>query len=218
MTNQYIDQLPLTVRQAIFGNVGTLGSFVVSQADANILEQEFAPGVSSDDMVSLDVYSMYVKLCVDGMTTVPFSAKSLAPRYEKFGLKEDVVALSREKYGTPREEIEDKINRWSNQSYSDSGNRSVTKKDGKGNQKNHSSNKGDDKKTDSKSNKGTGKKKNSSGNKPKGNVTKKVEPKKEEVLSEQIKEDLKVINDVKPKVEKKVEDKGREEHKYRVTV
>lgn len=128
MTNQYIDQLPLTVRQAIFGNVGTLGSFVVSQNDASILEKEFAPVVSADDLVSLDAFAMYVKLCIDGMTSIPFSAKSVPMRYEKFGLRDEIVRLSRNKYGVPREEIEEKISRWSTQTYSDSGNRSLRKK------------------------------------------------------------------------------------------
>jgi hypothetical protein len=129
MTNQYIDQLPLTVRQAIFGNVGTLGSFVVSQSDAAILEKEFAPNISASDLVSLDAHSMYLKLCIDGMTSNTFSAVSLAPRFEPFGLKEQVIASSREKYGMPKEVIEEKIIRWSNQAYSEKGNRSQVKKD-----------------------------------------------------------------------------------------
>jgi len=127
MTNQYIDQLPLTVRQAIFGNVGTLGSFVVSQSDASILEKEFAPNISSADLVSLDAHSMYIKLCIDGMTSNTFSAKSLPPRFEPFGLREKVIAYSKEKYGIPKEVIEEKITRWSNQAYSEKGNRSDTK-------------------------------------------------------------------------------------------
>ncbi|MGI6484549.1 MAG: type IV secretory system conjugative DNA transfer family protein [Candidatus Dojkabacteria bacterium] len=129
MTNQYIDQLPITVRQAIFGNVGTLGSFVVSQADASILEKEFAPVVSSDDLVSLDAYAMYIKLCIDGMTSVPFSAKSLPVRFEKYNLRDEIVLHSREKYGMPREEIEEKIMKWSTQTYSEKGNRSSMKKE-----------------------------------------------------------------------------------------
>lgn len=129
MTNQYIDQLPLTVRQAIFGNVGTLGSFVVSQSDAAILEKEFAPNISASDLVSLDAHSMYIKLCIDGMTSNTFSAVSLAPRFEPFGLKEQVIASSREKYGMPKEVIEEKIIRWSNQAYSEKGNRSQVKRD-----------------------------------------------------------------------------------------
>jgi len=129
MTNQYIDQLPLTVRQAIFGNIGTLGSYVVSPADASILEKEFAPVVSADDLVSLDAWSMYVKLCIDRMTSVPFSAKSLPVRYHKFALKDDIVRQSREKYGIDRVVIEEKISKWSNQKFSDKGNRAIVKKD-----------------------------------------------------------------------------------------
>ncbi len=131
MTNQYIDQLPLTVRQAIFGNVGTLGSFVVSQSDASVLEKEFAPNVSCDDLVSLDAHSMYIKLCIDGMTSIPFSARSLPPRFEPFGLKDEVVRHSRETYGVSKEVIEEKIQRWSNQTYSESGNRSNMKEKSK---------------------------------------------------------------------------------------
>lgn len=127
MTNQYIDQLPLTVRQAIFGNVGTMGSFVVSPADAAILEKEFAPVVSADDLVSLDAWAMYVKLCIDGMTSVPFSAKSLPVRYHNFNLKDEIISESRIKYGVPKEVIEEKINKWSAQEYSDKGNRSINK-------------------------------------------------------------------------------------------
>jgi len=131
MTNQYIDQLPLTVRQAIFGNVGTLGSFVVSQSDAAILEKEFAPDVTADDLVSLDAHAMYIKLCIDGMTSVPFSAKSLAPRYISYSLKEKVIEASRGKYSMDRGVIEDKISRWSKQKYSDKGNRSLIRSDKK---------------------------------------------------------------------------------------
>ncbi len=109
--------------------MGTLGSFVVSQSDASILEKEFAPNVSSEDLVSLDAHSMYLKLCIDGMTSVPFSARSLAPRFEPFGLRSEVIARSREKYGTPKELIEDKILRWSNQTYSEKGNRSAKEKE-----------------------------------------------------------------------------------------
>jgi hypothetical protein len=125
MTNQYIDQLPLTVRQAIFGNVGTLASFVVSQADASILANEFAPVFSAEDMVSLESHAMYIKMCIDGMTSKPFSSRSLDIRYQKYALREEVLRHSREKYSMSREIIEDKIKRWSEQSYSEKGNRSA---------------------------------------------------------------------------------------------
>ena len=126
MTNQYIEQIPLTVRHAIFGNVGTLSSFVVSQSDASLLAQEFAPIFDSEDLVSLESHSMYLKLCIDGMTSKPFSAKSLdyKKRLDPYGEREKIIQVSRERYGTPQEVIEDKIQRWANQSYSQQGNRS----------------------------------------------------------------------------------------------
>lgn len=135
MTNQYIDQLPLTVRQAIFGNVGTLSSFVVSQSDASILANEFAPIFQAEDLVSLESHSMYVKLCIDGMTSKPFSAKSLDIRYQKFGLRDQIVAASREQYGIDRTIIEDKVKRWSEQKYSDKGNRTLMEKENEGMEK-----------------------------------------------------------------------------------
>lgn len=127
MTNQYIDQIPLTVRQAIFGNVGTLASFVVSQADAAILANEFAPIFSAEDLVSLEAHSMYVKLAIDGMTSKPFSAKSLDLRYQPLNMRDTIVARSREKYGTDKQVIEAKIKKWSEQKYSEKGNRSLMK-------------------------------------------------------------------------------------------
>lgn len=128
MTNQYIDQIPLTVRQAIFGNAGTLASFVVSQSDASILSNEFAPVFSAEDLVSLESHAMYVKLCINGMTSKPFSAKSLDMKYQKFGNREAIIQSSREKYSVDQAEIEDKIKRWSEQKYSDKGNRVVINK------------------------------------------------------------------------------------------
>lgn len=125
MTNQYIEQLPITVRNAIFGNVGSLGSFVVSQSDAQILSNEFAPIFSAEDLVSLESHAMYVKLCIDGMTSKPFSAKSLDLKFEKMGNREKIIDFSRKKFGTGKVEIEDKITRWAQQKYSDQGNRSV---------------------------------------------------------------------------------------------
>ncbi|MBN2100291.1 type IV secretion system DNA-binding domain-containing protein [Candidatus Dojkabacteria bacterium] len=125
LTHQYIDQLPENVRTAIFGNVGTLASFVVGPTDAMVLAKEFAPVFDEEDMVSLERYAMYLKLSIDGMVSIPFSARSLDVRYEPGSNRETVLQVSRERYGRPRDVVEDKINRWSGQTYSEKGNRSV---------------------------------------------------------------------------------------------
>jgi type IV secretory pathway TraG/TraD family ATPase VirD4 len=126
LTHQYIDQLPENVRRAIFGNVGTLSTFVVGPTDADILAKEFSPTFDEEDLVALERHSMYLKMSINGMISKPFSARSLDLRYEKGDNKSKVVRVSRERYGRPREEVEDKIERWANQGYSDKGNRSHT--------------------------------------------------------------------------------------------
>ncbi len=130
LTHQYIDQLPENVRMAIFGNVGTIGSFVVGPGDAPIMAREFAPIFDEEDMVAMDRHSMYLKMSIDGRISVPFSGRSLDLRYQRGGFRDTVVQVSRERYGRPRDMVEDKVRRWSAQVYSDKGNRSVMKEKG----------------------------------------------------------------------------------------
>lgn len=129
LTHQYIDQLPEEVRTAIFGNIGTMCSFVVGPKDAQVLGKEFAPVFDEEDLVSLDRHSMYIKMAIDGMVSLPFSARSLDLRYERGSNREKVLNVSRERYGRPREVVEDKISRWTEQKYSDKGNRAMMNRD-----------------------------------------------------------------------------------------
>jgi hypothetical protein len=125
MTHQYLNQLPETVRQSIFGNVGTVLSFIVGPEDAPIMAQQYAPVFTEEDMVSMDRHSLYLKMMIEGRISIPFSARSLDLRYQRGGYKDEVLRRSREKYGRPRELVEDKIKRWTVQNYSEKGNRSV---------------------------------------------------------------------------------------------
>jgi len=134
LTHQYIDQVPDTVRTAIFGNVGTFASFVIGPNDAAVVAKQFAPIFEEEDMVAMDRHSLYMKLSIDGMISNPFSARSLDLRYQRGGNKETVLGVSRERYGRPREVVEDKINRWALQVYSDKGNRSLPVKSGRSGQ------------------------------------------------------------------------------------
>jgi hypothetical protein len=65
-----------------------------------------------------------MKMSIDRMISKPFSARSLDLRYEKGDNRDTVLRVSRERYGRPRDEVEDKISRWTKQKYSDGGNRS----------------------------------------------------------------------------------------------
>lgn len=113
IAHQYIAQMEEEVSDAVFGNAGTIVSFRVGAADGEYLEKEFAPYFTQTDLVNLDKYNAYIKLMIDGVTSKPFSMQTVPPVREDFGRRDTVVQVSRERYGRPREMVEDKISRWS---------------------------------------------------------------------------------------------------------
>ncbi len=116
IAHQYIAQLITSdstkVRDAVFGNVGTLITFRVGADDAEFLAREFAPTFTEVDLVNLAKYEIYLKLMIDGIASNPFSATTLPPFPKTEGNKEKIIKVSRERYSTKREVIEDKIARW----------------------------------------------------------------------------------------------------------
>jgi type IV secretory pathway TraG/TraD family ATPase VirD4 len=79
LANQYLGQIDEKVREAIFGNVGTIISFKVGLEDAKFLAEEFYPVFNQDDLINLPCYSIYLKLMINGKTSKPFSGDSLSP-------------------------------------------------------------------------------------------------------------------------------------------
>lgn len=78
LTTQHLSRLSEDVREAVFGNVGTLISFRVGATDAPLLARQFGADIPRPrDLVSLPNYEMYVKLMVDGVQTRPFSGRTL---------------------------------------------------------------------------------------------------------------------------------------------
>ena len=119
IAHQYIGQLvtdtTTKVRDAVFGNVGTMIVFRVGAADAEFLEKEFEPEFEIQDLVNLPNYHIYLKLMVNGITSRPFSAltiPAIGPA-EGTSTTDELVALSREKYARPRAKVEEDIQRWS---------------------------------------------------------------------------------------------------------
>lgn len=113
LAHQYIAQMDETVRDAVFGNVGTLISFRVGAEDAEYLEKEFIPDFTAGDIVNLAKYNIYLKLMIDGLAGRPFSAETLAPFPKaEVSNREKIIKVSRERYGTPRGEVEEKITKW----------------------------------------------------------------------------------------------------------
>ncbi|MDP4000941.1 MAG: type IV secretion system DNA-binding domain-containing protein, partial [bacterium] len=116
VAHQYIGQLVhernTVVRDAIFGNVGTIITFRVGADDAEFLEKEFEPTYLITDLVNLTKYCIYLKLMIDGMSSSPFSAVCLPPIGGATGNEEKVINASRERYASDQTSVEDKINKW----------------------------------------------------------------------------------------------------------
>jgi CxxC-x17-CxxC domain-containing protein len=101
------------VRDAVFGNVGTIILFRVGAEDALFLEKEFLPAFTSEDLVNLGKYHIYIKLMIDGVTGHPFSAITLPPYPKpKVSYRKEIIASSEKKYGVPKEQIEREIKEW----------------------------------------------------------------------------------------------------------
>lgn len=99
LANQYIDQLDVTIQKAIFGNAGTLISFVTGAGDAALLQQEYAGIYSQNDLVSLGKHEIVLKLSIDNMTSSPFAAKTLPLPSLKNDNRETIIRMSKERYG-----------------------------------------------------------------------------------------------------------------------
>jgi len=123
-TAQLISDKNSSVRDSIFGNIGTMIVFRVGADDAEFLEKEFEPEFTPQDIVNLPNFKIYLKLMIDGVTSRPFSAKTIPPMIKAGNKKveEEVIKSSRDLYCRPREVVEREINNWSGMSIGDDSN------------------------------------------------------------------------------------------------
>ncbi|MDA1208567.1 MAG: type IV secretion system DNA-binding domain-containing protein [bacterium] len=119
MANQYIGQLLIgdkstALKDAVFGNVGSIVAFQVGSDDAEVFSLQFEELVLPKDILSLPKYHAYVRLMIDGMPGKPFSVQSLPPpEYDHDDGRSTMLRrLSRERYTEKRSVVEEKINKW----------------------------------------------------------------------------------------------------------
>ena len=106
IAHQFIAQLQENIRDAVFGNVGSICAFRVGQDDAEYLEKQFAPNFSAQDLASIDNFSAYIKILVNGRPVEPFDIR-LMPRQTSDQTNVDSIKeLSSLKYGHNKEEVE----------------------------------------------------------------------------------------------------------------
>ena len=112
VAHQYMAQLTDEVKDAVLGNVGTMVAFRVGAPDAQELETEFMPRFTPEDIINLPKFQVYLKLMIDGVSSPPFSAATLPPIARSTGSTEKVIRVSRERYSIAREEVEEKVFKW----------------------------------------------------------------------------------------------------------
>lgn len=109
IAHQFIGQLTDKIKNAVFGNVGSMAVFRVGADDAEFLAKQYEPVFSAFDLINIDNYNAYLKLLIQGQTSLPFNIQTFPP---KFGQTETAAAVrefSRLKYGQPKKEVEEEI-------------------------------------------------------------------------------------------------------------
>jgi hypothetical protein len=105
LANQFISQVrEKNIREAIFGNVGTLISFRLGIDDARIMESQFLPHFDFQDICNLPNYNAIIRTNIEGRRTTPCNFHTILPEYsDQYSDKKEIVNISRQKYSIPKE-------------------------------------------------------------------------------------------------------------------
>jgi hypothetical protein len=114
VANQFIGQMEEEIKNAIFGNVGTIASFRVGVTDANYLQHEFQPTFTEQDLINVDRFNAYMRTIVHGEPVLPFSLDTTKDISKEKAMQNERVAelvreLSRLKYGKAVDMVEAEI-------------------------------------------------------------------------------------------------------------
>lgn len=109
ITHQYIKQIPEKIRDAVFGNVGSLLALRVGAEDAEFLVKQFTPVFDQNDLINQDNFTAYVKLLINNLTSKPFNIVFERPPKENREIIEALKELSRLKYGRDKSLVEGEI-------------------------------------------------------------------------------------------------------------
>ncbi len=109
VANQYISQMSETVRDAVFGNVGTMISFRASADDAPILSKQFEPQFEAQDLLQMHNRHFIVNMVINGEKAPAFSATTLTLPPQQADNTSQIIENTRRIYSRPRAEIEREI-------------------------------------------------------------------------------------------------------------
>ena len=109
IAHQFIKQVPEKIRDAVFGNVGSMMTLRVGAEDAEFLVKQFAPIFDQSDLINLDNFNAYVKLLINNLTSKPFNIAFPRAPQENKEIADALKELSRLKYGRDRNLVEQEI-------------------------------------------------------------------------------------------------------------
>lgn len=114
IANQFLAQIQDSgVKDAVFGNIGTMITFRVGASDASELAQEFNPPFEAQDIINLPKQHIYLKMIIDGQAEAPFSAKALTVDLtKKSDFVDEIIENSRKNYANPIEDVEKIVAEW----------------------------------------------------------------------------------------------------------
>jgi hypothetical protein len=109
VAHQFIAQLDEEIKNAVFGNVGSMAVFRISSDDAQYLESRFKPTFTASDIMKIDNYNCYMSMLGNGSPMKPFNLATLPPEDGNMEIVSKIKELSFLKYGRPRDEVEAEI-------------------------------------------------------------------------------------------------------------
>jgi type IV secretory pathway TraG/TraD family ATPase VirD4 len=113
IAHQYIGQLvngqDTKIRDAVFGNAGTIIAFRIGVDDAETMAKEFAPVFNEYDVLNVEKYTAYIKLLIDNTASKAFNMQVYPPERGNLEIAEAIKELSRLKYGRDRRIVEAEI-------------------------------------------------------------------------------------------------------------
>lgn len=113
VANQFISQIDEKIRDAVFGNVGSMVTLRSGSDDAQYLEQHFGPTFVAKDIMNLTIGNAYVKLLIGGQPSPPFSMYSDYPSWKAVPRNDELASMVRElsrlRFGRDREVVEAEI-------------------------------------------------------------------------------------------------------------
>jgi len=109
ITHQYVKQIPEKIRDAVFGNVGSMLAMRVGAEDAEFLVKQFTPVFDQNDLINQDNFCAYAKLLINNLTSKPFNMVFDRPPQENREIIEALKELSRLKYGRDKQLVESEI-------------------------------------------------------------------------------------------------------------